>query len=42
MFMMINFIIKINCSAGFTRWDDLYSIYNKDKELKNNLKKDPK
>ena len=40
--MMITFIIKISCSAGFTRWVDLYSIYNKDKELKNNLKKTPK
>ena len=42
LFMMITFIIKISCSAGFTRWVDLYSIYNKDKELKNNLKKTPK
>ena len=27
--MMITFIIKISCSAGFTRRVDLYRIYNK-------------
>ena len=37
LFMMITFIIKISCSAGVTRWVDLYS-----KELKNNFKKTPK
>ena len=42
LFMMITFIIKISCTAGFTRWVDLYRIYNKDKELKNNFKKPPK
>ena len=41
LFMMITFIIKISCTAGFTRWVDLYRIYNKDKELKNNFKKPP-
>ena len=40
--MVITFILKINCSAGFTRWVDFYSNYNKDKELKSNLKKSPK
>ena len=40
--MVITFILKINCSAGFTRWVDFYSNYNKDKELKSNLKKTPK
>ena len=42
LFMMINFIIKISCSAGFTLLVDFQSIQNKDKELKNNLKKTPK
>ena len=42
LLMMITFIIKISCSAGFTRWVDLYSICNKDKELENNFKKTPK
>ena len=42
LFMMITFIIKISCSAGFTRLVDSQSIYNKDKELKNNLKNPPK
>ena len=37
--MMITFIIKISCLAGFIRWVELYSIYVKDKELKNKLKK---
>ena len=30
------------CSVGFTRWVDLYNIYDKDKELKSNLRKPPK
>ena len=40
--MTITFIIKISCSTGFIRWVELYSIYIKDKELKNNFKKNPK
>ena len=42
LFMTITFIIKISCSTGFIRWVELYSIYIKDKELKNNFKKTPK
>ena len=30
------------CSAGYIRWVDLYNIYDKDKELKNNLRKPPR
>ena len=30
------------CSAGYIRWVDLYNIYDKDKELKSNLRKPPK
>ena len=29
-------------SAGYIRWADLYDIYDKDKELKRNLRKAPK
>ena len=30
------------CSASYIRWVDLYSIYDNDKELKSNLRKNPK
>ena len=42
LFIKITFTIKTSCSAGFTRLVDFQSIYNKDKELKNNLRKPPK
>ena len=34
--------IKISCTAGYICWDDLYDIYDKDEELKSNLRKAPK
>ena len=37
-----NLHIKIRCPASYIRWGDLYDIYDKDKELKSNLRKDPK
>ena len=40
--MMITFVIKTSGSAAYTRWVDLYNIYDKDKELKSNLRKPPK
>ena len=33
---------KISCAAGYIRLGDLYQIYDKDKELKSNLRKAPK
>ena len=33
--------IKISCTAGYIRWCDLYDIYDKDEELKSNLRKAP-
>ena len=31
--------IQLNCPQGHIGWADLYNIYNKDKELKENLRK---
>ena len=30
---------KINCQGGYIHWDDLYDGYDKDKELKSDLRK---
>ena len=40
--MMITYILKSVCPAGYIRWDNLYHIYEKNKELKSNLRKAPK
>ena len=37
-----NLHIKISCPAGYIRLGDLYQMYDKDKELKSNLRKAPK
>ena len=34
--------IQLHCSQGYIGWADLYNIYDKDKELKGNLRKAPK
>ena len=37
-----NLHIKTSCPAGYFLWGDLYVIFNKDKQLKSNLRKAPK
>ena len=34
--------IQLHCPQGYIDWADLYNIYDKDKELKGNLRKAPK
>lgn len=34
--------ISLNCPAGYVSWRDLYDLYDRDKELKGNLRKAPK
>ena len=34
--------IPLHCSEGYISWGDLYNIFDKDKELKGNLRKAPK
>ena len=34
--------IQLHCPQGYIGWADLYNIYDKDKELKGNLRKAPK
>ena len=34
--------IQLHCRQGYIDWADLYNIYDKDKELKGNLRKDAK
>ncbi len=34
--------IKVDCPAGYVTWGDLHKIYDKDSELKANLRKAPK
>lgn len=34
--------IWLNCPAGYISWEDLHTLYDKDKKLKGNLRKAPK
>ena len=41
-FSFYKFHKPLHCKAGYTSWGGLHKIYNKDKELKGNLRKAPK